>query len=207
MEDTTIIIEETFSEMISDDTFLSEEEDTIVIENDGSEAGSGEVGQIFEDYNPIVVDGHNNFYSDEFSIDEQENIKQEVLKAISDLGLETGSGDTFNVFNVSIDDNNLYSADDEQVGIVESLEQDNSDEDTSLELEEEDIEESISESAYSIDDIYLKVETIESTLTELRDNQVIQSNNNEIQLSYVITGIFVLVGGLAIGAVFSHIRP
>lgn len=207
MEDTTIIIEETFSEMVSDDMFLSEEEDTIVIENDGSEAGSGEIGQIFEDYNSIVVDEHNNFYSDEFSIDEQENIKQEVLKAISDLGLETGSGDTFNVFNVSIDDNNLSSDDDEQVSIIESLEQDNSDEDTSLDLEEEDIEESISESAYSIDDIYLKVETIESTLTELRDNQVIQSNNNEIQLSYVITGIFVLIGGLAIGAVFNHIRP
>lgn len=204
MEDTTIIIEETLSEMVPDDTFLSDEEDTIVIENYASEDGSGEIGQLFEDYSPIITDDTiYNSYSDELSLEEQDLIKQKVFDTISELGLNTGNGDTFNLFNISIDKESEISTEDQR------LAEDTEEESINLNDErvEEGIEESITECIYNIDDLYSKVETIEGTLLDLRDNQIIQSNNNEIQLSYIISGLFVLVGGLAIKTLFNHIRP
>lgn len=204
MEDTTIIIEETLSEMSSEDTYLSDKEDTIVIESYASEDGSGEIGQLFEDYSPIITDDTIfNSYSDGLSYEEQDLIKQKVFEAISEFGLDTGNGDTFNLFNVSID-----KVSDVSTGVLENPEDTEEDSfNLNDERVEESIEEGITEGIYTIDDLYLKMELIEGTVLDLRDNQIIEANNTEIQLSYIISGLFVLVGGLAIKALFNHIRP
>lgn len=132
----------------------------------------------------------------------ENNTPEDVIKTVDEvvnlpevqsaMPSETGSvkGGTYNIYNITLNQQ-------EDVSEVPQEEQ----------INEEEIQEAVTETEYNLDDIYSKLDGLAADVSVLKSNNYNHSQNME-KIGLTVVGLCVaLLGGLVAYSVFNHIRP
>ena len=120
----------------------------------------------------------------------REQINEIVSQALKENGFtqDETKGNTYNIYQIKVQQS-------EEESISES------------EIQEEVLQESTTETERSNDDIYNKLDEINTTIISVNDNIVKSSKNNDLILNSILGGVFAIVGGLVVAALFKKINP
>jgi flagellar biosynthesis GTPase FlhF len=119
----------------------------------------------------------------------REQINEIVSQALKENGFsqEETKGNTYNIYQIK----------------VEQQEESVSEE----EIQEEALEELSTETEKSNDDLYNKLDEVNSSILAVNDNIVKASKNNDLILNSLLGGVFAIMGGLVVAALFRKINP
>ena len=119
----------------------------------------------------------------------REQINEIVRQALQENGIdpEETKGNTYNIYQIRL----------------ENTEESISEE----EIREEAAEEFITETEKSNDDIYNKLDEVNASILTVNENIVKASKNNDLILNSLLGGVFAIMGGIVVAALFKKINP
>ena len=119
----------------------------------------------------------------------REQINEIVSQALQENGLdqEETKGNTYNIYQIRLENKE------------ESI--------SEAEIREVAAEELTTETEKSNDDIYNKLDEVNSSILTVNDNIVKASKNNDLLLNSLLGGVFAIMGGIVVAALFKKINP